>query len=50
MGALMGMEVSHGDVVMSAKVVPFISLIWIGIVLMGLGMTVILAGEMVRKR
>ncbi|HJX56800.1 MAG TPA: hypothetical protein VJ350_08195, partial [Methanoregula sp.] len=50
MMALMGMEVSPGEVVLSAKVVPFIALIWTGIVIMGLGMTVILVGELVRKR
>jgi cytochrome c-type biogenesis protein CcmF len=49
-GALMGMEVSPGEVVLSAKVVPFIALIWTGIALMVLGMTVILAGELVRRR
>jgi cytochrome c biogenesis factor len=32
------------------KVVPFIALIWAGIFLMTLGMMVILAGELVRKR
>jgi len=48
--ALMGMEVAPGEVVLSAKVVPFIALIWIGIVLMGLGMTMILVGELVRRR
>jgi len=48
--ALMGMEVSPGEVVLSAKVVPFIALIWTGVVIMGLGMTVILVGELVRKR
>jgi hypothetical protein len=50
MSALMGIEVSPGEVVLSAKVVPFIVLIWSGIVLMGLGMTIILIGEMMRRR
>jgi cytochrome c-type biogenesis protein CcmF len=50
MSALMGIEVSPGEVVLSAKVVPFISLIWTGIVLMGLGMTMILIGELMRRR
>jgi len=48
--ALMGADVSPGEVVLSAKVVPFIALIWTGIALMGMGMTIILVGELVRKR
>ena len=49
-GALMGMEVFPGEVVLSMKVVPFIALIWAGIALMVLGMTMILVGELVRRR
>jgi cytochrome c-type biogenesis protein CcmF len=50
MSALMGMEAASGEVVLSMKVVPFIVLIWAGIFLMTLGMVVILAGELVKKR
>jgi cytochrome c biogenesis factor len=50
MGALMGMNVSPDVVVLSMKVVPFIALIWAGIALMVLGMTIILVGELVRRR
>ena len=50
MSALMGMEAAPGEVVLSMKVVPFIALIWAGIFLMTLGMVVILAGELVKKR
>jgi hypothetical protein len=50
MGALMGMDVSPDEVVLSMKVVPFIALIWAGIALMVLGMTMILVGELVRRR
>ena len=49
-GALMGMNVSPDEVVLSMKVVPFIALIWAGIALMVLGMTMILVGELVRRR
>jgi cytochrome c biogenesis factor len=48
--ALMGVEVSPGEVVLSAKVVPFIGLIWAGITLMGVGMTIILFSVLVRRR
>jgi cytochrome c biogenesis factor len=46
----MGMNVSPDVVVLSMKVVPFIALIWAGIALMVLGMTIILVGELVRRR
>ncbi len=48
--ALMGTDVPPGDVILSAKVVPLISLIWAGIVFMIAGMLLVLAGELARPK
>jgi len=44
--ALMGQEVQPEDSVINVKRVPLIWLVWLGILLLGIGMTVLLLGEL----
>ncbi len=48
--ALMGQKVQPENFIVSVKRIPLIGLVWIGIILMGLGMVVLLAGEFVNLR
>lgn len=46
--ALMGQEVQPEDSVIVVKRVPLIWLVWFGIILLGIGMTVLLLGELMK--
>jgi len=44
--ALMGEEVQPENFILGIKRIPLIGFVWIGIVLMGIGMTILLSGEL----
>ena len=48
--AIMGVEVQPEDFVVRVKRIPLIWLLWFGIVLMGIGMVILLVGELKRKK
>lgn len=48
--AIMGVEVQPEDFVVKVKKIPLIWLLWFGIVLMGIGMVVLLVGELKSKK
>jgi cytochrome c biogenesis factor len=45
--ALMGQKVQPENFIVSVKRIPLIGLVWVGILLLGLGMAVLLVGEFV---
>jgi len=47
--ALMGEEIQPESVVLRVKKNPLIGFVWAGIVLMGIGMTILLLGELLRR-
>jgi len=48
--ALMGQKVQPENFIVSVKRIPLIGLVWLGIILLGIGMVVLLAGEFVNPR
>ncbi len=48
--ALMGQEVQPEDSIIVVKRVPLIWLVWFGIILLGIGMVILLCGELLKKR